>query len=72
MTDSALTVEGITAGYGGGDVLHQPEIGAARDGVGMAPARDVMARRLHEDAEPHLATLHRLLIHLCVLNLRDL
>jgi ABC-type branched-subunit amino acid transport system ATPase component len=23
MTDSALTVEGITAGYGGGDVLHE-------------------------------------------------
>jgi hypothetical protein len=38
----------------------------------MPPARDVMARRLHEDAEPHLAVLHRLLTHLCVLNLRDL
>ena len=57
---------------GGGDVLHQREIGAARNGVGMPPARDVMARRLHEDAEPHLAVLHRLLTHLCVLNLRDL
>ena len=56
----------------GGDVLHQLEIGPARDGVGMPPAGDVVARRLHEDTEPHLAALHRLLIHGFVLSLRDL
>ena len=40
---------------GGGDVLHQGEVGpAVDDGVGMPPAADVMARRLHEDAEAHL------------------
>ncbi len=45
------------AALGGGcDVLHQPEVGpAVDDRVGMPPARDVMARRLDEDAEPHLA-----------------
>jgi hypothetical protein len=56
----------------GGDVLHQFEIGPARDGVGMPPPRDVMARRLHEDTEPHRAVLHRLLIHGFVLSLQDL
>ena len=40
------------------DVLHQREIGpAVDDGVRMPPAADVMAGRLHEDAEPHLAFL---------------
>ena len=40
---------------GGRDLLHQPEIGPARgDGVGMTPAADMVAWRLHEDAEAHL------------------
>ena len=39
----------------GGDVLHQRQVGRARIGVGMAPAADVMARRLHEDTEAQLA-----------------
>lgn len=43
------------------DVLHQAEIGPSFDGgVGMPPATDVMAGRLHEDAEPHLAVRSRL------------
>jgi hypothetical protein len=38
-----------------GDVLHQREIGpAVDDGVRMPPTADMMARRLHEDAEAHL------------------
>ncbi len=40
----------------GRDVLHQAEIGPSFDcGIGMPPAADVMAGRLHEDAEAHLA-----------------
>ena len=43
---------------GRGDVLHQREIGpAGGDGVGMPPAADMMARRLHEHAEPHFTSI---------------
>src|SRR5471032_1689262 len=44
---------------GGGDVLHQAEVRpACRLGIRMPPAGDVMAGRLHEDAEPHLFVVH--------------
>jgi hypothetical protein len=43
---------------GGGDVLHQPEVGpAVDDGIRMPPPADMVARRLHEDAEAHLPFL---------------
>lgn len=40
----------------GCNVLHQREVGRASVRVGMAPAADMMAGRLHEDAEAHLAS----------------
>ena len=43
---------------GGGDVLHQAEVGpAVDDGRRMPPTADVVSGRLHEDAETHMATL---------------
>jgi hypothetical protein len=46
-------------GLGGGrDVLHQREVRpAVRRGIGMPPAYDMVPRRLHEDAEAHVAPL---------------
>ena len=40
---------------GGRDVLHQCEVGCPRVGLGMPPTADMMAGRLHEDAEAHPA-----------------
>lgn len=37
------------------DVLHQREVGRPRVCLRVAPAADMMAGRLHEDAEAHLA-----------------
>ncbi len=33
MTDSALTVDGVTAGYGGGDVLHEVSLSVPAGGI---------------------------------------
>ena len=52
MTDSALAVEGITAGYGGGDVLHDVSFsvpaGAITCIVGPERRRQVDAARGHQ------------------------